>query len=81
LGKSQSPSILAWDTADHGDLHDAHILTPNIRRKQLYRKMTIIIDGGPMGRGAGIEHPKCTVDGIHALAPDPDDNYMGHRND
>jgi hypothetical protein len=32
-----------------------------------------------MGSGASMEHPKCTVDGIHALAPYPDGNYMGHR--
>jgi hypothetical protein len=38
IWKTHKDSILAWDTAEHGSLlDDAQILTPNIRRKQLYR--------------------------------------------
>jgi hypothetical protein len=45
--------------------------------------MAIIINGGPMGRGVCIEQPNesIIIDGIHALAPDPDGHYsMGHIN-
>jgi hypothetical protein len=29
-----------------------------------------------MGRCACIEHPRCMVNGIHMIAPNPDGNYM-----
>jgi hypothetical protein len=31
--------------------------------------MAIMINAGPMKRVGHIEHPRCMVDGIHALSP------------
>ena len=74
-------SILAWDALEHDGLAVNDLPTPNIRRKKLYRQMALTINGGPMGKGVRIEHPRCVVDGIHAIAPDPDGKYMGHKED
>jgi hypothetical protein len=71
--------ILTWDSLAHGDLDVDNILTINIRRKRLYHQMANIINGGRMGGGVRIEHPRCVVDGIHTISPDPDGNHMGHR--
>jgi hypothetical protein len=73
--------MLAWDALEHQDLQDEKKPTANIRRKKLYRQMAITINGGPMGKGIRIQHPKCVIDGIQMISPDPDGNYMGHKDE
>ena len=65
-------SILAWDALEHEGLDVKEMPTANLRRKKLYRQMALTVNGGPMGKGVRIEHPRCVLDGIKAIAPDPD---------
>ena len=74
---SNHESILAWDALEHDGLPLNEMPLANIRCKKLYRQMALTINGGPMGKGVHIEHPRCIVDGIHAIAPNPDGNYIG----
>ncbi len=43
--------------------------------------MATTINGGPIGKGIRIQHPKCMIDGIHMILLDPDGNYMGQKDD
>ena len=43
--------------------------------------MAITINGGPMGKGICIQHPKCVIDGVHTILSGPDGNYMGHKDE
>jgi hypothetical protein len=78
---SNHDSMRTWDQLEHSNLPVEDVPTANIRRKKLYLQMTITINGGPMGKGVRIQHPKCEMDGIRTISPDPDGNYMGHKND
>jgi hypothetical protein len=55
--------------------------TANIRRKKVYCQMAIMMKRGPMGKVVRIQHPKCVIEGIRTILPDPDGNYMRHKND
>lgn len=48
----------------------------NIRRKRLYREMTLIMNGGPLGAGVRRELPDCCVEGIRQMHPS--ETFMGY---
>jgi hypothetical protein len=70
-----------WDKLEHSNLPEGDVPAANIRQKKLYCQMTIMMNGGPIGKGIRIQHPKCVIAGIHMSSPDRDGNYMGHAND
>jgi hypothetical protein len=73
--------MLTWDELEHGNLHVDDMLRANNRRKKHYRQMAITINGGPMGKGIRIQHPKCLVNDVHTIFPDPDRNYVALKDD
>jgi hypothetical protein len=67
---SNHDSMRAWDKLEHGNLPEENVPTANIT-----------MNGGPMGKGVRMQHPKCVIVGIRTISLDPDGNYMGHKND
>jgi hypothetical protein len=70
----------AWDKLEHSNLPEEDVPTANIRRKKFYSQMAITMNGGPVGKGVRIQHPKYVIDGIRTISPDPDGNCMGYKN-
>ena len=70
-------SLVAYDEAEHllGDGED--VPTNNIRRKQLYRQLTLMLNGGPLGAGVRRELPTCCVAGIRQMLPS--ETFMGFK--
>jgi hypothetical protein len=68
--------LLAFDEAEHGSLAQEDVPPNNIRRKLMYRQMTLLINGGPMGR-VRKELPQCVVTAIREMVPS--ESYMGFR--
>ena len=50
------------------------------KRKKLCRAMTFAAHGH-LGKGHCVQLPSCCVAKIRRLQPDPDQKYMGHRDD
>jgi hypothetical protein len=79
---SNHDNMHALDKLEHSNLLVEDVpSTSNIRRIKLYHQMAITMNGGPMGKGVRIQHPKFMIGGIHTILPDPDGNYMGHKKD
>jgi hypothetical protein len=57
LGKSlhfflHEELLVAFDKAEHGErLEGEDLPSNNVRRKKLYRQLTLMLNGGPMGAG------------------------------
>ena len=71
-------SLVAYDEAEHdllGDEGDAP--TNNIRRKKLYRQLTLMLNGGPLGAGVRRELPSCCVSAIREMLPS--ETFMGFK--
>ena len=62
-------SLFAYDEAEHllGDGED--LPTNNIKRKQLYRQLTLMLNGGPFGADVRRELPACCAAGIRQMLP------------
>jgi hypothetical protein len=67
--------LLAFDAASLGDLAPEDVPANNLRRKSLYRQLTLLINGGPLGTGVRKELPKCCVDAVREMLPS--DTFMG----
>ena len=52
--------------------------TNNIRRKKLYRQLTLMLNGGPVGAGVRRELPACCVTGICQMLL-PSNTFMGFK--
>ena len=60
--------LAAYDDAEHGgSLVAEEMPENNIRRKKLYRQLTLMLNGGPMGAGVRRELPYCCVNGIREM--------------
>ena len=70
-------SLVAYDEAEHllGDGED--VPANNIRRKKLYRQLTLMLNGGPLGASVRRELPTCCVAGIHQMLPS--ETFMGFK--
>ena len=62
---------------DHGTLLDKE-MPPSTLRKMLYQAYVRFVQGS-MGRGNRIVVPKCVASIIRDIFPDPEGNYMGHK--
>jgi hypothetical protein len=51
----------------------------NIRRKKLYRQLTLMVNDGPLGVGVHRPLPNCCVSAIRYMLPSPSETYMGFR--
>jgi hypothetical protein len=67
--------LLAFDAASLGGLAPEDVPANNLRRKSLYRQLTLLINGGPLGAGVRKELPKCCVDAVREMLPS--DAFMG----
>jgi hypothetical protein len=67
--------LLAFDAASLGDLAPEDVPANNLRRKSLYRQLTLLINGGRLGTGVRKELPKCCVDAVREMLPS--DTFMG----
>ncbi len=76
LFEQQKELLLALDEAEHGGEGEE---TPanNIRRKKLYRQLTLLLNDGPLGVGVRKELPSCCVDAVRDMLPS--ETFMGFR--
>ncbi len=51
---------------------------PNISRRKMYQSYIRAVHG-ILGRGHRVVVPKCVAQFIRGVFPDPDGEYMGHR--
>jgi hypothetical protein len=69
--------LMSYDEDEHFHLEEADVPTNNIRRKKLYRQLTLILNGGPMGVGIRRPLPTCCVRKIRDMFPS--EEFMGFR--
>jgi hypothetical protein len=67
--------LLAFDAAEHGGRAPDETPTNNLRRKALYRQLTLLLNNGPLGVGVRKPLPKCCVDAVRELLPS--ETFMG----
>jgi hypothetical protein len=70
-------SLIEFDEVEHSGLALEDRPTNNIRRKMLYRQITLMINGGPLGAGVRRELPSCCVSAIWAMLPS--ETFMGFK--
>ena len=73
--------MLQFDESEHSLLTGDDIPQANLRRKEIYRQMALIMNGGPTGKGCHLVLPICIVNGVREMFPENDKNYMGHMED
>ncbi len=66
---------MAFDESEHGELTEEDLPPNNIGRKKLYRQLTLMINGGPMGAGVREPLPTCCVAAIRTMLAS--ETYMG----
>jgi hypothetical protein len=70
--------LVAFDEAEHGERLEGEDVPPNnVRRKKLYRQLTLMLNGGPMGAGVRRPLPSCCVSAIRDMLPS--DSFMGFK--
>jgi hypothetical protein len=67
--------LLAFEEAELAGLAPEDVPPNNLRRKALYRQMTLLINGGPLGAKVRKQLPDCVVNGIREMLPS--DSFMG----
>ena len=70
-------SLLAFDETEHLGQDETEAVPNNVRRKKLYRQLTLMLNGGPLGAGVRRPLPDCCVNAIQAMLPS--DTFMGFR--
>ena len=71
-------SLVAFDEAETASFALEDQQPPNnIRRKKLYRQITLMINGGPLGAGVRRPLPNCCVKAIREMMPS--ETFMGFR--
>jgi hypothetical protein len=71
--------LIDYGEAEHGHLAREDRPANNLRRKKLYRQLTLMINGGPMGAGVRKPLPDCCVDHIREMLPS--ESFMGYRSE
>jgi hypothetical protein len=66
-----------FDQMEHEHLPEEDIPPNNIRRKKLYRQMTLHIQAGQVQKGVRHELPECVERGTRELFPSP--TFMGFK--
>jgi hypothetical protein len=68
-------NLVAYDEAEHSCRED--MPENNLRRKKLYRQLTLMINEGPLGAKICRPLPSCCVTAIREMLPS--NTYMGFR--
>lgn len=77
LFEQNKETLILFDEAEHVLLVAGEdVPANNIRRKSLYRQLTLILNGGPMGAGVRRELPACCVTGVREMHPS--ESFMGY---
>jgi hypothetical protein len=71
--------LIDYDEAEHGHLAREDRPANNLRRKELCRQLTLMINGGPMGAGVRKPLPDCCVGHIREMMPS--ESFMGYRSE
>jgi hypothetical protein len=72
--------LVAYDDAEYGLETSVEPLPDNnIRRKKLYRQLTLMLNGGPLGAGVRKPLPSCCVSAIRDMLPS--DTFMGFKSE
>jgi hypothetical protein len=66
---SHKESPVAFDESEHSSLAPEDVPTNNIRRKKLYRQLTLMLNGGPLGAGVRKPLPDCCVSAVREMMP------------
>jgi hypothetical protein len=69
--------MLNYDDDEHDYLPVKDWPPHNVRRRKIYRQMTLFINEGPLGKGVRKELPKCVVAGCREILPSP--TFMGYK--
>ena len=73
---SRKDIMVLYDENEHSRLANEDKPPNNMRRKKVYRKMTLMLNG-PLGAGNRKKLPKCVENGARALFPSP--SFMGFK--
>jgi hypothetical protein len=72
--------LVEYDDAEYGLTTSVEpIPSNNIRRKKLYRQLTLMLNGGPLGAGVRKPLPTCCVSAIRDMLPS--DTFMGYKSE
>jgi hypothetical protein len=69
--------LVLFDDTEHGTGSTEPIPTNNVRRKKLYRQLTLMLNGGPLGAGVRRPLPNCCVSAIRDMLPS--ESFMGFK--
>jgi hypothetical protein len=70
--------LVEFDDTEHGSMASSEpISSNNVRRKKLYRQLTLMLDGGPFDTGDRKPLPSCCVSAIQHMLPS--DSFMGFK--
>jgi hypothetical protein len=69
--------LAAFDDAEHGCSGAEEVPSNNVRRKKLYRQLTLMLNGGPLGAGVRKPLPTCCVAAIRKMLPS--ETFMGFK--
>jgi hypothetical protein len=72
--------LVAFDAAEYSMIPAGEdVPSNNVRRKKLYRQLTLMLNDGPLGAGVRRPLPNCCVSAIRYMLPSPSETYMGFR--
>jgi hypothetical protein len=74
---SKEHDMIFFDQVEHEHLPQEDMPPNNIRRKKLYRQMTLHIQAGQVQKGVRHELPECVARGTRELFPSP--TFMGFK--
>jgi hypothetical protein len=69
--------LIAFDEAENAGLAVGDIPSNNVRRKKLYRQLTLVLNDGPLGAGVRRPFLDCCVAAIRYMLPSK--TYMGFK--
>jgi hypothetical protein len=69
--------LVLFDDTEHGTGSTEPIPTNNVRRKKLYRQLTLMLNGGPLGAGVRRPLPTCCISAVRDMLPS--ESYMGFK--
>jgi hypothetical protein len=70
--------LVLFDDTEHGATCSTEpIPSNNVRRKKLYRQLTLMLNGGPLGEGVRKPLPSCCVSAIRDMLPS--ETFMGFK--
>jgi hypothetical protein len=76
---TKKEDMLDFDDGEHDHLPTEDWPPNNVRRRKVYRQMTLFINEGPMGKGVRKQLPKCVENGCRECFPSS--VFMGFKDE